>query len=288
VTVKGAARQYRSTFSFPAGRNNLIGFELGADVSSSLELDDYFVYDRNMAQTEELFAEVLFRHLSAEIERGRGGSPSSLPADAEIVTRDYLEREYAVAGGERLVELLFVSKRPYRELVRAGEGVVRDFIGIFATAFADAIRRGLRAIDLASVRDAARTWFGTDKEINLDCEHRDALAAISAEVIAKGRRRTFMFDRSHEPNETLRSLVDFRVLHLIQRNVLDPSNATRRYNIYTLDYGLYVDLLETKYELKAEFGTNRARSPDLVPLDNRRYVRGVVLKPEHFAVGDRR
>ncbi len=291
VTVKIAALEYRSVFSFPSGRNNLVGFELGADVSSSLELDDYFVYDRNTAQTEELFADVLFRHLSAEIERGPGAHRRAIPArvevcNADVETRDYLEREYAVVGGERLVELLFVSKRPYRELVRAGEGVVRDFMGIFATAFADAIRRNLRAIDLASVRDSARTWFGTDKETNLDREHRDALAAISAEVIAKGRRRTFMFDRRNEPNETLRSLVDFRVLHLIQRNVLDPANATRRYNIYTLDYGLYVDLLERKYEMKAEFGPARAPSPDLVPLDTRRYVRGVVLKPEQFAVGE--
>ena len=293
VTVKIAALEYRSVFSLPAGRNNLIGFELGADVASSLELDDYFVYDRNMAQTEELFADVLFRHLSAEIDRGRNESlwflppkalPRSVEDDALVENRDYLEHEYAVADSEDLVDALFVSRRPYRELVRAGEGVVRDFIGIFAAAFADAVRRGLRAIDLASVRDSARTWFGTDKEINLDGQHHGALAAISTEVIAKGRRRTFMFDRRNEPNETLRSLVDFRVLHLIQRNVLDPHNPARRYNIYTLDYGLYVDLLETKYGLKAEFGTSRVRSPDLVPLDTRRYVRGVVLKPEHFVV----
>ncbi|HEY0346500.1 MAG TPA: hypothetical protein VGC59_17740, partial [Solirubrobacteraceae bacterium] len=146
VTVKIAALEYRSVFSLPAGRNNLIGFELGADVSSSLELDDYFVYDRNMAQTEELFADVLFRHLSAEIERGRSGSPWFLPSGADrrsagndrlIENREYLEQEYAVSDCERLVELLFVSRRPYRELVRAGEGVVRDFIGIFAAAFAD-------------------------------------------------------------------------------------------------------------------------------------------------------
>jgi hypothetical protein len=195
------------------------------------------------------------------------------------VSPAYLEDEYAILDNERLIELLFVSKRPYRELVRAGEGVVRDFIGIFATAFDDSVRRKLRAIDLAAVREAARMWFATDKEANLRREHRTALAAISDEVIARGRRRTFMFDRRNEPNETLRSLVDMRVLHLIQRNVLDPSNPTRRYNIYTLDYGLYVDLLDTKYELKPEFGGRKA-SADVVPLDNRRYVRGVVLRPE--------
>jgi hypothetical protein len=291
VTVKIAALEYRSAFSLPSGRNNLIGFELGADISSSLELDDYFVYDRNTAKTEEVFAEVLLRHLCAEIE-SRGGAGLDRHAKGSkwndggrdaSVGFDYLEEEFALTSGARLVELLFVSKRPYRELVRAGEGVVRDFIGIFATAFSDSARRGLRAIDLSSIRESARTWFGTDKESNLDANHRAVLSAISGEVIAKGRRRTFMFDRRNEPNETLRSLVDFRVLHLIQRNVVDPKSPMRRYNIYTLDYGLYVDLLDTTYDLKAEFGGSRGRgSADLVPLDNRRYVRGVVLKPEQL------
>jgi hypothetical protein len=291
VTVKIAALEYRSAFSLPTGRNNLIGFELGADISSSLELDDYFVYDRNAGKTEEVFAEVLFRHLYAEIEsrgslnRGRQMKAGDLTPDGADASAglDYLEKEFALTSAAPLVDLMFVSKRPYRELVRAGEGVVRDFIGIFAIAFTDSVRRGLRAIDVSSVRESARTWFGTDKESNLDADHRLALSAISGEVIAKGRRRTFMFDRRNEPNETLRSLVDFRVLHLIQRNVLDPKSPMRRYNIYTLDYGLYVDLLDTKYDLKAEFGNTRSGgSADLVPLDNRRYVRGVVLRPEQL------
>jgi hypothetical protein len=270
ITVKIAALEYRSTFSVPAGRNNVVGFELGADISSSLELDDYFVYDRHAAQTEQVFAEVLYRHLVAEIEGRRTGGSGF-----------YLE-EYGIDNAEHLVDALFASKRPYRELVRAGEGVARDFIGIFSAAFSDAVRRDLKAIDLASVREAARAWFATDKEVNLDPRHRAALDLICDEVIAKGRRRTFMLDRRHEANELLNSLVDFRLLHLIHRNVLDTQNPTRRYNIYTLDYGLYVDLHDAKYQFKAEFGKVRPSSTDVVPLDTRRYVRGVVLRPEQF------
>jgi hypothetical protein len=273
ITVKIAALEYRSKFSLPVGRNNLVGFEVGADVSSSLELDDYFVYDRHTAQTEQVFAEVLFRHLVAEIGGRRNRQE-----------RDYLEAEYAIDSAHRLVEALFVSKRPYRELVRAGEGVARDFIGIFSAAFSDAVRRNLRAIDLASVREAARAWFATDKEVNLDARHRTALHAICEEVIAKGRRRTFMLDRRYEANELLNSLVDFRLLHVIHRNVLDTQSPTRRYNLYTLDYGLYVDLHDTKYQLKAEFGKERKSSGDVVPLDTRRYFRGVILRPEQFDI----
>jgi DNA-binding transcriptional ArsR family regulator len=271
ITVKIAALEYRSSFSMPIGRNNLVGFELGADISSSLELDDYFVYDRHTAQTEQVFAEVLFRHLVAEI----GG----LRRRQE---KNYLDAEYGIDSADRLVDALFVSKRPYRELVRAGEGVARDFIGIFSAAFSDSVRRNLRAIDLASVREAARAWFATDKEVNLDPRHRAALDVICDEVIAKGRRRTFMLDRRFESNELLNSLVDFRLLHLIHRNVLDAQSPTRRYNLYTLDYGLYVDLHDAKYQFKAEFGKERRSSADVVPLDTRRYFRGVILSPEQF------
>jgi DNA-binding PadR family transcriptional regulator len=269
ITVKVAALEYRSSFSLALERNNVVGFELGADISSSLGLDDYFVYDRDSARTEDVFAELLYRHLSAEIDRR--------------CDRDYLSEEYAIEGPERLVKLLFVSRRPYQELVRAGEGVARDFIGIFSGAFSDAVRRNLRAIDLGSIRTAARAWFATDKEANLDERGRAALELIADEVIAKSRRRTFLLERRYEANAMLNSLVDFRVLHLVQRGVPDPNNPTRRYNLYTLDYGLYLDVRGTKHDLKAEFGPRKSRpSDEVVPIETRRYFRGVVLKPDQF------
>lgn len=280
VTVKIAALEYRSRFSEPLERNNQIGFEVGADVSSSLELDDYLVYDRNNARTEEVFAQVLYRHLAAEMTRaGAGVSAGESTA--------YLESQYGIEAPDRLIELLFASRRPYRELVRAGEGVIRDFIGIFAAAYFDAVRREARAIDLPAVRTAARSWFASDKEINVRRQHRDALDRICEEVLAKGRRRTFMLDRRHEPNETLQALVDRRVVHVVARNVLDAQNPTRRFSVYTLDYGLYVDLLDRRYALMPEFAKVKRTmaaesSDDVIALDTRRYLRGCVLQPEDF------
>lgn len=278
VTVKIAALEYRSSFAEARSHNNVIGFEVGADISSSLELDDYFVYDRNTAKTEDVFAEVLYRHLAAEM----------LGLHEEPLREEptgHLEREFAVADSKRLVEFLFAGARPYRELVRAGEGVLRDFIGVFAAAFFDAVRRDQRAVDLVAVRTAARNWFASDKEVNVRRAHRDALDQICEEVIAKGRRRTFLVDRRHEPIEALQALVDRRVLHVVARNVLDPQLPTRRYSLYSLDYGLYVDLLDSRYALKPEFG-RRGKSgasgatTDVIPLNNRAYFRGLVLDPE--------
>jgi hypothetical protein len=281
VTVKIAALEYRSRFSEPLARNNQIGFEVGADVSSSLELDDYFVYDRNNARTEEVFAQVLYRHLTAEM--------TSLSTSVDD-HGGYLGREYGVESADRLIELLFASRRPYRELVRAGEGVIRDFIGIFASAYFDAVRRGGRAIDLLAVRTAARNWFASDKEINVRRQHRDALDLICEEVLAKGRRRTFMVDRKDEPNETLDALVDRRVIHVVARNVLDAERPTRRFSLYTIDYGLYVDLLDRRYAMMPEFAkakrtTSAEHGGDVIPLNTRRYLRGCVLKPEDFERG---
>jgi hypothetical protein len=194
---------------------------------------------------------------------------------------------YGIEDAERLIELLFTSRRPYRELVRAGEGVIRDFIGIFAAAYFDAVRREARAIDLPAVRTAARNWFASDKEINVRRSHRDALDRICEDVLAKGRRRTFMVDRRHEPNETLQALVDRRVIHVVARNVLDAQNPTHRFSVYTLDYGLYVDLLDRRYALMPEFARAKRRADeehrdDVIPVDTRRYLRGCVLRPEDF------
>jgi hypothetical protein len=40
-------------------------------------------------------------------------------------------------------------------------------------------------------------------------------------------------------------LFDLRVLHLVQRGYADKDKPGVRYNIYTLDYGTYVDLMNT-------------------------------------------
>lgn len=68
VTVKLASLEYRSNFAERMEKNNVLGFELSADISSALELDDYYVYDRHPARTVEMFSELAYRHISAEVD----------------------------------------------------------------------------------------------------------------------------------------------------------------------------------------------------------------------------
>lgn len=118
ITVKIASLEYRSNFSERLEKNNVLGFEMSADVSSALELDDYYVYDRNPARTVGMFSELAYRHISAE-------------ADGVSQVDKYLETNYGIREAGELIGALF-SGEAFTELVRAGEGVARDFINIFS------------------------------------------------------------------------------------------------------------------------------------------------------------
>ena len=238
ATVKLATLEYRSRFSEPIGQNNVVGFELGADISTALELDDFFVYDRNPQQTERTFAELLYRHvgLEAELEitTQRFVGPEwraslltlkdnlrlALP-EGELEFRHLAER-HGVEGGDTFADALFADRSAFRELVRAGEGVTRDLINIFAAAHDEARRRGDVAITVEAVRAAAHQWFETDKAPNLDAPQALVLDYITGEVLAKHAERIFFVPKQYEGHAAIRSLFDFRLLHLVHRGYPDP------------------------------------------------------------------
>src|SRR5207244_2075666 len=144
---------YRSNFSEPLQRNNVLGFELGADISSVIELDDYFVYDRNPDCTVEMFAELLFRHISAEADAviaERSGEQGRLEFG-----QGYLGETYGITSADVLIRRFFASVDAFKELVRAGEGVARDFLIIFSSAFFSSVRQGRPSIDVKAVQEAA-------------------------------------------------------------------------------------------------------------------------------------
>jgi hypothetical protein len=225
ATVKLASLEYRSRFAEPVGRNNVVGFEVGADISTALELDDYFVYDRNPRRMERTFAELLYRHvgLEAELEvtmrrfvgpEWRGSLRTltdnlrlALPEDE--LEFEYLAERHGIDGGDSFVAALFQDQLAFRELVRAGEGVTRDFINIFAGAHDDARRRGETAITVESVRAAASQWFETDKAPNMAGSQAAALDYISREVLAKHAERIFLLSKRYERHDAVRSLFDF-------------------------------------------------------------------------------
>ena len=76
----------------------------------------------------------------------------------------------------------------------------------------------------------------------------------------------------------IQRLFDARVLHHLQRGYADKDNPGIRYNIYTLDYGTYVDLLGTSKQPSPDFTTDRLGEKEfVVPFDDKRSIRRIIL-----------
>lgn len=269
ITVKIGSLEYRSRFNLPqpAG-GNVVGFEVGPDITANLDLDDFYVYERNPDRVEEIFAEVLYRHVVSGL-------------DAEVLA------QYGIRNANGFRSSLFTERATFVELVRAGEGVVRDFLGIFGAAFFKATRSGRQKIDLHSVEEAARDWYETDKSASLSEQQHTALQRIIRDVIGTRQTKMFMLSREQSDHPMILSLFDLRLLHLIERGYSDKENPGLRYNIYALDYGTYVDLKRTKVEpdgvLFEVINVDEERTGErLVPLADKRSIRRVILQTSIF------
>jgi len=295
LTVKIAALEYRSTFATHVGMNNVIGFELGSDISASLELDDYFVFDRDNVSTIKLFSELLRRHVDAECEShwlaqqlaAADRKVPSIEHIREVLERNnwksrYMEDKHGVKGRSEFVGALFDKEETFEELVRAGEGVPRDFMNIFRGAFFDSLKRQEDSIDRSAIRKAARDWYHQDKARNITRGQRAVLERIVNLVVGQKHARSFLFDAEVEGSDMIQSLFDNRVIHLVQRGYIeDPTRPGKTYNVYTLDFGTYVKLLGTDHAPRGDFTVGLA-DPDgvVVPFHDDRAIRKIEIPPE--------
>ncbi len=264
VTVKLTALEYRSHFNSSIGERQ-VGFELGADISTATDLDDYLVYDRNPEHITDVYSDVLYRHISSEL------SPN------------YLKDKYGMTKGRDLASKMFTERKTFQELARASEGVIRDLINIFIQAYFAAQKRGRDTIDKKAILEAAQKWFEQDKAQQLDDDLRKVLQRIVEEVIGARKARSFLLPRELENNPVVQKLFDLRVLHLMQRGYADKDRPGVRYNIYSIDYGTFVGLIGTSKEPDVEMGTES--SPDtVVPFDDKRTIRRIVLSEEVLTV----
>jgi len=257
AVLKIASLEYRSHFSILGGKT--VGFELGADISVTQDLDDYYVFDRNPDQITEAYADMIFRHLASELPEG------------------YLLKTHGVSSGSELASRLFTERATCAELARASEGVARDLINIFTSAYFYAVRRGRTSIDRKAIVEAARQWFEQDKARFLDDELQGVLRRIVDDVIGNRRARSFLLPRELENHPIVRRLFDARVLHQMQRGYADKDNPGVRYNIYTLDYGTYVDLLGTTKQPDMSFLQEGSEPNLVVPFDDKRSIRRIIL-----------
>lgn len=298
ATVKIAAIEYRSNFSEALDKNQRRGFELSSEISSAVDLDDYFLYDRNPDYTEQLFAEMLYRHLAVELETGEwlgddeyGVVPSTArgPLEVDDVVGDdgrvmsaYLTEMHKIDSPAALVKRLFGSQRAFAELVRAAEGVARDFILIFTKAYFGAVKGRSSKIATKAIRDGARIVF-EEKVDNINKEQEAALGYLIGEVLHGGQARSFLLDKRDARHDLIRSIFDSRLIHLVERGFVDPAEPTRWFNVYTLDYGLYAPLLDTSGEPQGDFTVALRGVDGAVALDRNRWIRRIILDPEEMS-----
>jgi hypothetical protein len=222
-------------------------------------LDDYYVYDRNPDHLAHVYADVLLKHLSSELPD------------------DYMRREHRIGDAAQFASRVFTERSVFGELARASEGVIRDLINIFTQAYFNAHRRGRGSIDKKAVLEAARQWFEQDKAQHLDDQLQAVLSKIVHEVI--GARRSLMLPRELERHPVIQRLFDARVLHHMQRGYADKDNPGVRYNIYSVDYGTYVDLLGTAKQPDVGLEERESAADLVVPFDDKRSIRRIILDP---------
>lgn len=260
VTVYIAAIEYRSKFRIDdeVGR---IGFELGSDISADINLDDYFIYDVSPDAAAKFFEELLYNHLVAF------AMPDGL-----------VER-----NAKEVVNNVFSQEKVFWELVRASEGVARDFINILQLA---AMRSDNSKIAMNEVRAAARDWFERDKQRNLDTREnaQELLQWIRNRVIGEKKVRAFLLNAAVS-NPLIEFLFDERVLHIARRSYSAKDEPGVRYRVWKFDFGCYADLISTSTNPRELLSEGLSMSKDgeiVVPDDDYRAVRRAVLNLSEF------
>jgi hypothetical protein len=272
VTVKIAAIEQQTNFRHQLESGEVIGIELGADVAANVDLDEFMVFEQNQEQARTFFRGLFFKHVTA----GHEGAPE--PAVDEIKTEAELIRQG------------FTDKRAFDELVRAAEGVPRDAINIASRA---AIRAMSAKISVPDIRIAARAWFQSDKEPALQgqAEALPLLNWIIDRVIRGKRARGFLVSQGAASEPLLLALFDARVLHVVRKGYSAQDQPGERYDVYVIDYGAYVDLIQTQ---SAPLGTLPLgeevveQEPEEggfvdVPTQDLRAIRRAVLDLDEFA-----
>jgi len=114
VTLKIAAIEHRSKFKIDLDDGHYVGFELGADISPAINLDDYLVFDNNESRATQFFRTLIANH-TIGISKEIGVDLSSLSTSS-------------------LVANSFTQENVFVEFVRATEGVPRDAMHILVNA----------------------------------------------------------------------------------------------------------------------------------------------------------
>ncbi|MCA1707161.1 MAG: hypothetical protein LC808_29390 [Actinobacteria bacterium] len=274
VAIKIAALSFHSLFgAVPAeGRRQTIGLELGGDIAANIDLDDYYIYDKSPDFVTEVFIKIMYLHIQAGLPTG------------------HLSLRHRIDGPAALRTRLFADGEAFTELVRAGEGVVRDFFGVLTKAYQTGRIRELARIDIPTIEEAAVNWYEDDKVRHLTGTPLVFLEQLTRHVVGDAESCYFLLDERDSENELVRLLVDHRVIHVMRRGYTDMSAVGKRFNIYALDYGTFVPYkrslaLQQTYMARLE-GNEPFADAYCVPFGDNRGTRRVVVDLDEVIRGD--
>ena len=268
--VKIASIEHRSCFYLPIKQNEYVGIELGADMSVAVSLDDYLVFDNDPKIARAFFQELLYKHFSL--------------TNLSDITE-------SLSSSDDLLHKAFTQITVFDEFVRASEGVPRDAMIIIGNAAQKAL---FEAISVEHIRNSARNLYLTSKnaQVSRNASARSLLEWTIDTVIKKRKARAFLL-RSNERYELIDFLFDNRVLHIMKRNISARDQPGIKYDVYKIDYGCYVELINTSrspqlllpFEEFKEMGDKELLN---VPFDDYRSIRRAILdmkRAERFIDG---
>ncbi|MGC2224893.1 MAG: hypothetical protein WA624_22290 [Methylocella sp.] len=259
ITLKVASIEHRSVFSISKDKGEYIGLELGADIAADLNLDDFLVFDNNQSKSTEFFKNPLFKHYS--------NSDKAIPE---------------LNSADRLIQVAFTQVPVFEEFVRAVEGVPRDALNLAAKVATKAYGQTIAA---QHVRSAARDWYQQDKQAVIR-SNKGLHDLLIDDIIGKRRARAFLFP-SNFRNTLIDKLFDARLLHILKKNVSTHDEPGVRYDVYKIDYGCYVDLINTAKMPKGLFEAEEDGADPAfveVPKDDYRSIRRAILHPDKLQV----
>lgn len=196
------------------------GFEVGADISVAIDLDNLYLFDNNPRKVVSDLYRILWKHLKAK----------------GVLPRKKVD--------EFICEL-FEDFKSAVLLARASEGNPRDFISILNNCIIgmDGIGNSGTWISQQIVRIAANEWYDKDKAGALSNLQKNLLDEISAYVAYGKNNRGFVIDESYLQHPAFKGLIDARVLHVVQINRHFPLLGSNPKAILVLDFGTYSNLL---------------------------------------------
>jgi len=267
ITTKIAAIEQRALFQERSDTSDYVGVEVGADAAADVNLDDFMVFDNDAERAKSFFEALIGRHVRS--------ATTGTPLETQVPRNPAEFRRTA-----------FTQERAFEEFVRASEGVPRDAINILTLSAQRALDE---PISVEHIRLAARDWYQRDKDkaVSANAKAHELLHWIIDKVIGQRRARAFLLRAGHS-DTLIEDLYDARMLHVLKRNISTHDQPGVRYDVYKLDYGCYVDLINT---VRAPGGLLPAGDADDggfvdVPPDDYRSIRRAILDLDEFHMAE--